>query len=170
MSFVKRLFMLLFVFIITVIFNTNNMNLFEKIDYELRRHLYIENIYYNFRSDIYSILKLDYKVSQEIVDNNLKIYKLNDRLVIESDNEMVINYQMGHVYSIDKSSNSVRISIDKDSIIEYKELSSIEVSLYDLVEVGDIVGMSKYDSYKNKYCYEIHVIKGDIDNIYEIML
>ncbi len=46
----------------------------------------------------------------------------------------------------------------------------MNVSIYELIEVGDVIGTSKYDSYKDKYCYEIYVIKGDIDYIYEIML
>ncbi len=170
MSLLKRVFMLLTIFIVTVLMNTSSMNLFEKIDYELKKHLYIENIYYNFRTDLYSILKLDYEASEEIIDNDLNIYKVGSRLVIESDNEMVLNYHVGHIYDIDKTNNYIRISIDKDNIIEYRELSSVNVNLYDLVEVGNIIGTAKYDSYKNKYYYEIYIVKGDIDHIYETML
>ncbi len=162
--------MVVSLFMFMVITNTSSMNLIEKIDYELRRHLYIENIYYNFRSEIYSILKLDYEVSSEIVDNDLNIYKVGNRLVVESDNEVILNYQEGHINHIDKSNNTIRIAIDKYNVVEYRGLNSVDVKLYELVEVGDVVGTSKYDSFKDKYCYEIYVLNGDIDYIYEVML
>ncbi len=98
MSLVKRFVMLLSIFMITIVSNNSNMNLIEKIDYELKRHLYIDDIYYRFRTDIYTILNIDYKVSNEILDNELTIYKVGNRLVIESDSELVLNYQDGHIY------------------------------------------------------------------------
>ncbi len=162
--------MLLTLLAITVITNTSNMTLIEKVDYELRRHLFIEDIYYKFRSDIYSILKIDYNVSDEVLFNDLNIYKVGDRLVVESDSEIVLNYLNGHIYSIDNANNTVRVSIDRSNIIEYRELNTLEVKMYDLIEIGDIIGTSKYDSFKGKYYYEIYVIKGDIDYIYENML
>ncbi len=170
MSFIKKISIIVTVFIVTIISNTSDMSLINKANYEFKKHLYIENIYYKFRSDIFSILNIDYQVSGEVIENDITVYKLEDKLLIESDSELVLNYQSGHVYNIDIPNLSVRVSIDKDNIIEYRELSTISIKLYDSVEVGDIIGTSKYDSYKSKYYYEVHILKGDIDYIYEIML
>lgn len=152
-KFIYKLLFLTFILLVAVVLNNYQIISLNKLKTILSQNINITNVVKTVNGDLNLI---------DLGDNTIQVNK-NDYLIEEIDglyiykqkNNKVINQTVGSVVKIVKYNNLYNVTIldENNNYINYMDLKNINVKIYEIVKVNDIIGECNSLNSNNSYRY-----------------
>lgn len=152
-KFIYKLLFLTFILLVAVVLNNYQIISLNKLKTILSQNINITNVVKTVNGDLNII---------DLGDNTIQVNK-NDYLIEEIDglyiykqkNNKVINQTVGSVVKIVKYNNLYNVTIldENNNYINYMDLKNINVKIYEIVKVNDIIGECNSLNSNNSYRY-----------------
>ena len=152
-KFIYKLLFLTFILLVAVVLNNYQIISLNKLKTILSQNINITNVVKTVNGDLNLI---------DLGDNTIQVNK-NDYLIEEIDglyiykqkNNKVINQTVGSVVKIVKYNNLYNVTIldENNNYINYMDLKNINVKVYEIVKVNDIIGECNSLNSNNSYRY-----------------
>lgn len=152
-KFVYKMLFLTFILLITVVLNNYQIISLNKIKTILSQNINITNVVKTVNGEL-NIIDLGDNTIQ-VNKNDYLIEKIDGLYIYKQKNNKVINQTVGSVVKIVKYNNLYNVTIldENNNYINYMDLKNINVKIYEIVKVNDIIGECNSLNSNNNYRY-----------------
>lgn len=159
----KLLFLSIILFLIVFLDKKSIIDI-NNIKEKLNQNINITNVVKEVNGKINFIDLEDNVISVSI--NDSRSIKINDnKYLYETKKNIVLNQSLGNVIKINKKNNyyDVEILDENNNLLIYKNLSKINVKMYQIVKTNEVIGNAKENDNESSinegyiYCYELEI-------------
>lgn len=159
----KLLFLSIILFLIVFLDKKSIIDI-NNIKEKLNQNINITNVVKEVNGKINFIDLDDNAISVSI--NDSRSIKINDnKYLYETKKNIVLNQSLGSVIKIKKGNNCYEVEIldENNNLLIYKNLSEINVKMYQIIKTNEVIGNAKENDNESSinegyiYCYELEI-------------
>lgn len=159
--FLYKILILSFILLFAVVLEKNKVINLELIKNDLNQNFNVIKVVKTINGD-FNIINLGDNII-EVDKNDHKITEINSNYYLyETIKKDVFSDILGSVTKIEKKDNKFNVYIldENNNLLVYSNLSSINVKIYQIIKVNDIIGEGEYidnNDGKYLYCYYLRI-------------